>query len=199
MIKNQPHKRKVIIMRTYILLTFFFSSMLQAAPVIHETYADYQITGHSVDALRAQMSMLGPMDVADKHFDASTKWAVNWQYRYQMVDHVCYFTKVNVKVDVTYHFPEWSDYLSGSEALQYHWDNYMQHLMTHEKGHAGHGILAATTIDNTLRRLPPMQSCEDLSRTADHIAYQIIAEYNTIDVMYENATNHGATQGATFP
>ncbi len=186
-------------LRIYILLLFLFSAAIHAQPVIHEQYANYKITGNSAGELRRQMSMLGPTDMTSEHFDASTKWFVKWQYRYLMDGNQCYFTNVNVNVDVTYHFPEWVDFVLGSYHLQKHWNIYMQHLLTHERGHAEHGIEAAAEIDKALTDLPAMQSCEELENTADHIAYQIIAKYNTEDMIYEDDTDHGARQGATFP
>ncbi len=187
-------------MRTLIFLLFFFcSTALYAEPMVHEQYANYKITGHTADALRAQMSMFGPSDIASEHFDASTKWYIQWQYHYQPVTNGCYLTKVDVKVDITYHFPEWSDYALADDGLKHHWDTYMEHLKTHERGHAENGVAAAVAIERALTALPAMQSCEDLASTADNIAYKVIAEHNTKDINYENETNHGATQGATFP
>ena len=186
-------------LRTYLFLLLFCSSISNAAPIVHEQYANYQITGDSADALRQEMSKLGPSDIASEHFDASTKWSIQWQYHYQPVANGCQLDKVMVKVDISYHFPEWSNYSLGNDALKHHWDIYMHHLQIHEQGHAENGIAAATAIEYTLNRLPVMQSCEDLANTADSIAYRVIAEHNTKDIHYENETQHGATQGATFP
>lgn len=188
------------LMKTYIfLLLFFASAALYASPIVNEQYANYKVTGDSASALRQQMSMFGPTDIGSEHFDASTKWYIKWQYHYQPTAEGCYFTKVNVKVDITYRFPEWSDYVLANDGLKHHWDTYIQNLKTHERGHAENGVAAAAEIAYALTQLPAMQSCEDLTNTADNIAYKLIAEHNTKDINYEYETNHGVTQGATFP
>lgn len=189
----------MLFIRAYILLFLFCNSVIYAAPHINEQYANYKIIGDTANALRQQMSMLGPTDIASEHFDASTKWYVQWQYHYQPVTNGCYLTKVDVKVDITYHFPEWSNYMLANDGLKHHWDTYIEHLKTHERGHAENGVAAANEIETALTQLPTMQTCEDLANTADNIAYKLIAEHNTKDINYEYETNHGVTQGATFP
>lgn len=189
----------MLFVRVCFLLLFFFSSFIHARPDITESYVNYKITGDSANGLRQQMSMLGPSDIASEHFDASTHWYIQWQYQYQMAADKCYLTKVDVKLDISYRFPEWVDYAVAHDDLKNHWDTYMQNLKTHEKGHAENGIAAAFSIEQALKQLPAMQSCEALANTADNIAYQTIAKHNTIDINYENETNHGVTQGATFP
>jgi predicted secreted Zn-dependent protease len=189
----------MLFVRAFILLLFFCSAVIYAAPVINEQYSNYKITGDTADGLRHQMSTLGPSDIAAEHFDASTRWYIQWQYSYQPDANGCYLTKVNVKVDIIYHFPEWADYVSANDGLRSHWDTYMRNLKTHERGHAENGREAATAIEHALMELPAMQRCEDLTNTADNIAYQTIARHNTKDINYENETNHGVTQGATFP
>lgn len=185
--------------RVCFFLLLLFTAVVQAAPVINENYVNYKIIGHSANTLRQQMSMLGPTDVSSEHFDASTHWYIQWQYKYQAEADKCHLTEVNVKVDVTYQFPEWVDYAVSDYSLKTRWNTYMLHLLTHERGHAENGILAAVSIEQALTRLPAMQSCEILANTADNIAYQTIALHNTKDMNYENITHHGATQGATFP
>ena len=189
----------MLFVRFIVLLWISYSPVIYAAPIVNEQYANYIITGNSANTLRDQMSTFGPSDIASERFDASTKLYIQWQYNYQPVADGCYLTKVDVKVDITYRFPEWSDYSLAEDGLKHHWDGYMQNLKTHERGHAENGVAAATEIERALTQLPVMQSCEDLANTADNIAYQTIAQHNTKDIHYENETNHGATQGATFP
>lgn len=189
----------MLFVRANILILFFCSSVIYAAPVVNEQYINYKITGDSANALRQQMSTLGPSDIASEHFDASTKWYIQWQYNYQPIADGCQLTKVDVRVDIAYRFPEWSGYTLANDGLKHHWDTYMQHLKTHERGHAENGIKAATEIEYALTQLPAMQSCGELASTADNIAYKLIAEHNTKDINYEYETNHGVTQGATFP
>jgi predicted secreted Zn-dependent protease len=189
----------MLAVRISTLLLLLFGSISYATPIITEKTTHYKINGNSAQELRNQMSMLGPTDIATERYDASTHWYIKWQYHFEPVGSQCHLTKIDVNVDVLYRFPEWPEDVSTNVSLRNHWNTYLQHLKIHEKGHAENGIEAARTIERALIDLPAMQSCDALVNTADNIAHKIIALHNTKDIHYEDETNHGETQGATFP
>lgn len=182
-----------------ISLLLLVSPVIYATTSVTERFANYKITGNSVDTLRKQMTTLGPSDISAEHFDASTHWQVLWNYQYEEMTNFCRVTDVKVKVNIIYEFPDWVDYAIADYSLKTRWNTYLLHLRTHERGHAQNGIKAGMNIEQALKALPTMSNCTTLINTADAIAYKMIAEHNTFDINYENETNHGVTQGATFP
>jgi predicted secreted Zn-dependent protease len=166
-----------------------------AVSVVHD---DYKITGNTAAGLRQQMNADGPLD-HDKHFDAHTEWNVRWTYPFDRSGGGCSTGPVTVTLTITYHFPEWGDESDGSRPLIDKWHKYLQALETHEDGHAEHGREAADDIIGELSGLPPADACPTMDGIANAKAQAIIGRYAAEDVDYDRDTNHGATQGATFP
>jgi predicted secreted Zn-dependent protease len=166
-----------------------------AVSVVHD---DYKITGSTAAGLRQQMSSDGPLD-HDKHFDAHTEWNVRWTYPFDRSGSGCSTGPVTVTLTITYHFPEWGDESDGSHPLQEKWHKYQEALQTHEDGHAEHGREAADDILRELSGLPAADACPTMDGIANTKAEAIIGRYAAEDVDYDRDTNHGATQGATFP
>jgi len=166
-----------------------------AVSVVHD---DYKVTGSTAAGLRQQMNSDGPLD-HDKHFDAHTEWNVRWTYPFDRSGSGCSTGPVTVTLTITYHFPEWGDESDGSQALQAKWHKYQEALQTHEDGHAEHGREAADDIIRELSGLPAADACPAMDGIANAKAQAIIGRYAAEDVDYDRDTNHGATQGATFP
>jgi len=50
-----------------------------------------------------------------------------------------------------------------------------------------------------MRRIPAYPSCEELKQGADAAAERVLSDYRQREAIYDQTTNHGATQGARFP
>lgn len=183
----------------YILVFFGNISLAYAIPQVNTAYTYYMIQGQSALVLQQQMAKLGPVDINAEHFAASTSWHVQWSYQYEMLKERCAIKQVALVLDVVYRFPAWKNEMQADQGLRFNWGKFIQGLHRHEKGHANHGVHAAEAIEYALKRLPAAENCEALTEAADQTAYQIVAEYNTKDTIYENATQHGALQGAVLP
>jgi predicted secreted Zn-dependent protease len=106
-----------------------------------------------------------------KGFWGYAEWRVNWS------------AKCLVNLRITYTIPRWADRDKASPKLRARWDRFIANLITHEKGHGTNGRNAAAEIDKTACAKDPVG---------------IAKRWSHQDVIYDEKTNHGATQGAVF-
>ena len=75
----------------------------------------------------------------------------------------------------------------------------MTALQTHEDGHKEIGIQAGHDILRTLEGLPSYPTCDELEEAADAAGEGVLDRYREQEIIYDQTTRHGATQGARFP
>ncbi len=150
----------------------------------------YGITGDSAAALREQMNALGPKDPQSQHADAYTDWYVSWNWPgYGRAD--CDLSQVRVSYAITVTFPSWQPAVDTDPELVDHWQRYTQRLALHEKGHVDNIVKSERSMRQAVQRA----TCT----TAEAAAQQVLESLHTFDTHYDQKTDHGATQGATFP
>lgn len=159
---------------------------------IEETY--YQIYGSTAQELRQQMNQLGPED-----YDGYTSWYVRWNYHYQEQNQQCRINSVRVNTDIKIILPAWQKPTNINPQLANQWSNYLHILTLHEYRHKQHGIDASYAIFNKLNSFPAYPSCNQLEQEANRASHDLINYYSQQDVIYDQDTNHGATEGAIFP
>lgn len=162
-------------------------------------YVYYQVTGATVDELRAQMDQLGRTDEFGHHWDAYTEWRVNWSYPYSTTGNNCTTGPVQVQVEITFIFPQWNTPDSASQDLIDKWDAYVAALRLHEDGHRKIAIEAGCEILQAMNALSTYSSCSELEQAANAVGENILEQYRQQETTYDQNTNHGATQGAHFP
>jgi predicted secreted Zn-dependent protease len=186
---HQSVKKKLL------ALAFALHSVAASAdPIATVKESYYSIQGTTAPALRSQMKMLGPLDNG-KHFDAYTKYHVQWRYEFDQSDGACKLTNIHVTVNTNYIYPRWENYFSATSAMQSNWNTYFARLSAHERKHGEHGVNAANEIDTMLSQLPAMTNCNVLGDTANDRAYQILEKYQRVDSEYDQVTNHGINEG----
>jgi predicted secreted Zn-dependent protease len=160
--------------------------------ILEEKY--YQIYGNTPEELRQQMNQFGP-----NNFDGYTQWNITWNYNYQKQNNQCRITwaKVDTKIIIT--LPFWQPPSNVSPPLETRWNHYIDSLSFHENTHKNHGISASHDILNNLNKFPAYPSCNELEQEANLASHNIIKQYNQKDLLYDQQTNHGATEGAIFP
>ncbi len=192
----------------YILLALAAAAGCAAAPsatpapddvAVHTDYVYYPITGSTAEELRTEMDHLGPTDPDGTHHDAYTQWHVTWRYAYSTLDDRCTIGPIQVSVQVTFTLPQWEPPPDAPPELIDRWNAYLDALRRHENGHREIGMAAGQAIYQALGRLPSYAACDELERTADAAGEQILDQHRQRELDYDQATNHGATQGARFP
>lgn len=180
------------------LITALMGLPLHASPLIEISEEYYEIDGQTELQLRDQMNEKRPLDHGEP-FDAKTVWFVKWHYNYQGKKEGCQITETEVRANITYHLPLWSNEDEANKELQDHWKRYQKHLLEHERGHARNGQKAAREIETMLNNLAPFSSCPLLEEMANKRASDIIVSHHAWDLEYDRQTQHGRTQGAVFP
>ena len=162
-------------------------------------HVHYRISGSTVDELRTQMNRQGYTDASGHHWDAYTDWHVSWSYPYSVADEKCTTGPIESSVAITFTFPVWNAPAGTLPEIVDKWDDYMASLEVHENGHKEIAIAAAHEVVDTLEALPAYPSCNDLEQAADGAARNVFQQYRKQEEIYDQTTDHGATQGVSFP
>jgi predicted secreted Zn-dependent protease len=166
------------------------------------TLTPYTILGTTDAELRSQMNALGPFSSTEgKRFDAVTRWAIsaNWPPLKSVPGVGCQFPSITVTVKTNFSLPNWTPPAGTPPALVTRWQTYMAALQAHENGHKQLGIDAGTDFLNQLKSMPAAPNCTALVAAAKAKKNAVEATFRQKHQAYDKATNHGATQGATFP
>lgn len=180
-----------ILLGLQTLIIFVATQHATAAPIINKTESTYPVQGNNIADILQQVDVSGP-EADGKRFSAVTEARVSWTAQNKIENDKCELTDVQVTDNNTYVFPVWANYQSASPELQKTWDNDIQILKQHEYKHGDNSVAAAYEVENMLRNLAPMDSCDQLKAKADAETDSIIQKYKAIDVAYDNQTEHGA-------
>lgn len=157
----------------------------------------YQIYGLTTSDLGAQMRECGPKWEGGS-YGAITNWNTNWQYNYLPLANGCNIQNVTVGVKVDIYYPKWEPSDSFQSGLATIWQNYIDALVVHENGHRDFALEGGQEILNTLSNLPSQTTCDEAGMVANETGSSITDDYSARSRAYDDATNHGETQGAHF-
>ncbi|MDQ2892755.1 MAG: DUF922 domain-containing Zn-dependent protease [Pseudomonadota bacterium] len=160
------------------------------AGIPNVTFVFYDVEGRDPTAIRKAIDGARPVDPRDagKSFDGATSWSMRWRWRGDGKGG-CDLSTAAVTYAATVTLPR----LTGSPtgAARMNWDRYLAALERHEAGHARYAydhrgdVLAALTA----------ATCA----TASAAAKTMITKIADHDRVYDLETQHGETQGATYP
>jgi predicted secreted Zn-dependent protease len=139
----------------------------------------------------------GVLDPNDKNrFPAYTSWYVNWRYRFTTSSRGCAILDPTISVRFAFRVPRWNAKGEKDQAVVEEWNRFYGALWRHERGHVRNGLRAANQIERTLKKLPTSPTCDHLEAKADRAGAHVIKRHRMMDLVYDVATAHGATQGA---
>ena len=166
----------------------------QWQPVNHyfpsATVLNYEITGSTAEDLRAQMDFLGPIDDNGHRYDALTRWFIRW-YWPGFGQSPCELDKATVSYEVKVIFPRWIPLKDALPKLVAQWEDYINALAEHEKGHVDYFVKNYQSVTVAIKNA----NCH----TADSAAHAALVPLRKHDDEYDAITDHGKTQGARFP
>jgi predicted secreted Zn-dependent protease len=150
----------------------------------------YDISGASDSELRAQMDQLGPVDDLGERYDALTRWDFQWRWPGGGPEG-CRLSAVRITYSISVTLPRWSAPPDAAPELVRRWETYLGAVTAHEEGHV------ALVVDNVAALTSAIEAatCE----TANDAAGSVMTAINQANIAYDVRTDHGATQGASFP
>jgi len=173
--------------------------ILAAATSLADVSETFDLDTHEVDqhggeTLLAAINRYSPLRQKGRIFHGYTKWNVRWNFWWDTnVQGRCAITEVKTTLSVHMQLPELDD---STEQGRVQFDDYLVDLRAHEDGHHQIAAQAARRIDQAIRTLQPMRSCEALEAEANRRGYEILSATKSEEEQYDADTKHGCTQGA---
>ncbi len=168
-------------------------------PLVTERYEYYDINGSSENDLLREMRRKGVAGDDGKRYEANTSWHVKWNYDHTSDTESCSAESFQVTIEIVFRYPKWTRMADAPQALSDKWDNYMKRLIVHENGHRDMVLEAADELSRVVSEIPPAQTCAQLDQEVRRLSRTRMYKLNDDERYYDEATNHGATQGAIFP
>jgi len=170
---------------------------LEGGAIIHVSEQRYAVSGATEGEILGSMRANGPSTNGSSFFGLTGSES-SFQLQPRMDGESCVAEDVRVELAVTITLPEWEPVSDVPYELQRDWSRFSTALKRHEDGHrqiAADGATATRDALQGLRRASCQQVDADARQLARRIADQTEAEHNR----YDDATDHGRTQGAEWP
>ena len=190
---GSPHRHVSIVLLVALTALSAFAGAASAAPKVTVTTTSYTIWGATEAAIRSSLDRRGP-----GRFDASTRWAVSYRYRFGVQGGRCVVTSAAVETRIAYLYPRWRVAASAASALRVRWNRHLASLRVHEAGHGRNGRTTGVQAEAALRRVST-SSCATIRQAIVRTVAREIARGQAADRAYDARTGHGASQGARFP
>lgn len=145
----------------------------------------YDVNGSTANQLAQSLNRFS---TASGDYASQTSWTVSWETQSQS-DGTCRALNVAAKITVT--FPRWNPAPGTSPVLISDWNRFIQALATHEEGHVQRVTNNIPNLEAAINR----GSCQ----VANAAAQGVMAQIQRQNDAYDAQTNHGVSQGATFP
>lgn len=138
-----------------------------------------------------------PIQRDGRRFHGYAAWELRWHFSWQpTADGRCRIGEVNTQLSAEITLPN----LRGvPPAAAQPFENYLNALREHELGHFRIAQTAARRVDQGIRALPEMASCEALEQTANALGQRLSQQARQEELNYDRQTQFGRTQGAWLP
>ena len=161
-----------------------------------ETFA---VAGDSASELRADLDRKRPPSPDGRRFDANVQWSLTWSFHFDPQPRACGLTDATVDLQMLVRLPVLSPDAAPPEAVRDRWDDFTQLLETHEAGHVDNYTNGARALQDAYTTIEPAATCDELRATLADMGASAIDSIRAADIEYDRQTDHGRTQGATFP
>jgi predicted secreted Zn-dependent protease len=169
------------------------------AYVYRERLVYYPVVGDDVYTLRRSIDSYRLVDAFGKRHDADTRSSIHWTYTTSSDASSCSLVSFHTTLDVQITLPQWQVSNEASGEMKQRWADYIRALRLHEDGHVQNGRMEATAISQLLQAVGPHADCGLLDRDVKEQTDRIHRYYEASDIDYDRRTDHGRTQGASFP
>ncbi len=161
---------------------------------------EYFIHGLTGAALDAEMRTVGPTDAAaGLHWYALTEPRFGWDRECACAEQGCTASSVTLYLSLDYSVPLWLAPEDAAPDLVAAWQAFRAALVAHEQGHGELAAACAWSLGETFASLPPAATCDELDAAIRAASEPVFAACRAEQRGFENATNHGLTQGVLWP
>lgn len=171
----------------------------RAAPKLDEKKEYYLVSGDTADEIWDSLRANSPNQGDDEIFVGRVYWKVDWDFWWNESGGSYHIEKVATQVKVKYVLPRLQGSDSRSEVLEQKWQTFQDSLLRHENGHRALAVRAAEEIEEAILSMGERPTSEQLEQDANQLGESIIRKYNRLDKAYDRRTNHGVTEGVSFP
>jgi predicted secreted Zn-dependent protease len=133
-----------------------------------------------------------------QRFAGQTDWNIEWQTCLERRPDSCRIAGVELTVNVVYTLPRWADRDWTTREVKARWDRYARNLAEHERGHGQIALQVANAIEADLVG-QGAESCVAIDAEAVRRIGVQMHNGEAMQNEYDRATQHGVTQGASFP
>ena len=154
----------------------------------------YSVSGNSITEIEDAIRKNGPLDAGGKKRRyAYVDWFIFWDWPKETDGSPALArTTSDYKIDVL--LPKWEPSYSASPETVESWNNLLNALIYHEKGHIDFARLHVNEVANAIVNAAiqdPKLSIEEASK----IGKAEVAKIKELDIAYDRETKHGLTQG----
>jgi predicted secreted Zn-dependent protease len=161
-----------------------------------ETYA---VSGDNASDLRSDLDRKRPPSPDGRRFDANVLWSLTWSFHFDLQPRACALADATVDLQMLVRLPVLAADAAPSQAVRERWEDFALLLETHEAGHIDTYFEGARSLQDAFAEVEPASSCEELRAVLADIGAAAIEAIRAADIEYDRHTDHGRTQGATFP
>jgi predicted secreted Zn-dependent protease len=152
----------------------------------------YDINGGTGDEIRKKLNQLGPKDWRGISRDAHLKWTIGWKWPYDQSGKALFQkTTSNIRFELT--FPRIT-----KGPMPNGWLEFLALLAKHEYQHAQHALDHYQQIADKIRKAASNTKKFNY-KAANLIGEEVLEQIRRLDREYDIATDHGKTEGISFP
>lgn len=148
--------------------------------------------------LRARLLTASDHDGRVRRFAGQADWNIEWQTCLERTPGACRIAGIELTANVLYTLPRWADRDWSTRETRARWDRYARNLAEHERGHGEIALQVANMIETELVGTSA-ETCAAVDAEASIRIGVIMRRGEAMQNAYDRATQHGVTQGASFP
>lgn len=146
------------------LLLFAALSVPTSAATLIRSYSYFTVRGNSLPEIEQQLHTQGPqIDGSVERHPGATNMEFTSKVRYREANGRCAVDDVQVTVRAHVILPRWRDWRRADQELRIIWDTLAGDIKRHEESHLSIAKNHARMLEDNLRALPRMNSCEELA------------------------------------
>ena len=165
--------------------------------VVRSPTFSYRISGQSVQEIRKAIDACSLRSSIAGSYHAITARRIDWSYGFTQTGDVCSLTNVKIGLNISQLLPDFSPTANTPQSVVDAWNTYHTNLVLHENGHVEVATRYVHELNADLNALGTMP-CATLQTQAKSLIDAKLHALNTEDTLYDQQTNHGATQGAVL-